>query len=181
MDYLQRARFDRIENCRNHRRSTHDSFEYERIRTPVPRLLSRVPCIIKIDAGRLSDPGEQKRGASVVSRPGVHRVKNAVRGEVLSAERSPSLGARRPDGWRPDAARGRGNSMRQNGTVKFFNASKGYGFITPDGGGKDIFVHVTAVEQSGMATLSDGMRISFEIEPDKRGKGPKAVELQGAT
>jgi CspA family cold shock protein len=71
--------------------------------------------------------------------------------------------------------------MRQNGTVKFFNASKGYGFITPDGGGKDIFVHVTAVEQSGMATLSDGMRISFEVEPDKRGKGPKAVDLQAAT
>jgi CspA family cold shock protein len=70
--------------------------------------------------------------------------------------------------------------MRQNGTVKFFNASKGYGFITPDGGGKDIFVHVTAVEQSGMATLTDGMRISFEVEPDKRGKGPKAVELQAS-
>ena len=60
--------------------------------------------------------------------------------------------------------------MRQNGTVKFFNASKGYGFITPDDGGKDIFVHVTAVEQSGMPTLTDGMRISFEVEPDKRGK-----------
>ena len=71
--------------------------------------------------------------------------------------------------------------MRQNGTVKFFNASKGYGFITPDDGGKDIFVHVTAVEQSGLSTLTDGMRISFEVEPDKRGKGPKAVELQTAT
>ncbi len=68
--------------------------------------------------------------------------------------------------------------MRTNGTVKFFNASKGYGFITPDDGGKDVFVHVTAVEQSGMATLADGMRISFETEPDKRGKGPKAVGLQ---
>jgi CspA family cold shock protein len=68
--------------------------------------------------------------------------------------------------------------MRQNGTVKFFNASKGYGFITPDGGGKDVFVHVTAVEQSGISSLNDGMRISFEMEPDKRGKGPKAVELQ---
>jgi CspA family cold shock protein len=71
--------------------------------------------------------------------------------------------------------------MRQNGTVKFFNASKGYGFITPDDGGKDIFVHVTAVEQSGMTTLTDGMRISFEVEPDKRGKGPKAVDLQAAS
>ncbi len=71
--------------------------------------------------------------------------------------------------------------MRQNGTVKFFNAAKGYGFITPDGGGKDVFVHVTAVEQSGMQSLNDGMRISFETEPDKRGKGPKAVSLeQGA-
>jgi CspA family cold shock protein len=70
--------------------------------------------------------------------------------------------------------------MRQNGTVKFFNASKGYGFITPDGGGSDVFVHVTAVEQSGIPSLNDGMRISFETEPDKRGKGPKAVELQVA-
>ena len=68
--------------------------------------------------------------------------------------------------------------MRQNGTVKFFNAAKGYGFITPDGGGKDVFVHVTAVEQSGIPSLNDGMRISFDIEPDKRGKGPKAVDLQ---
>ncbi len=71
--------------------------------------------------------------------------------------------------------------MRQNGTVKFFNASKGYGFITPDDGGKDVFVHVTAVEHSGMGGLTDGMRISFETEPDKRGKGPKAVELQAAS
>jgi len=64
------------------------------------------------------------------------------------------------------------------GTVKFFNAQKGYGFITPDGGGKDVFVHVTAVERSGLGPLNDGMRISFETEPDKRGKGPKAVELK---
>jgi CspA family cold shock protein len=71
--------------------------------------------------------------------------------------------------------------MRQVGTVKFFNASKGYGFITPDGGGKDVFVHVTAVEQSGIGSLTDGMRISFETEPDKRGKGPKSVELQAAS
>lgn len=68
--------------------------------------------------------------------------------------------------------------MRQNGTVKFFNAQKGYGFITPDGGGKDVFVHVTAVERSGIGLLNEGMRISFETEPDKRGKGPKAVELR---
>jgi len=68
--------------------------------------------------------------------------------------------------------------MRQTGTVKFFNATKGFGFITPDGGGKDVFVHVTAVERSGIGPLADGQRISFETEPDKRGKGPKAVHLQ---
>ncbi len=70
--------------------------------------------------------------------------------------------------------------MRQTGTVKFFNAQKGFGFITPDEGGKDVFVHVTAVERSGIGSLDEGMRISFETEPDKRGKGPKAVNLQQA-
>ena len=66
------------------------------------------------------------------------------------------------------------------GTVKWFNTTKGYGFIQPDNGGKDVFVHVTAVERSGMGSLNEGMRISFETEPDKRGKGPKAVNLQTA-
>lgn len=68
--------------------------------------------------------------------------------------------------------------MRQTGTVKFYNSQKGYGFIKPDGGGTDVFVHVTAVERSGIRDLNEGMRISFETEPDKRGKGPKAVDLQ---
>jgi CspA family cold shock protein len=70
--------------------------------------------------------------------------------------------------------------MRQIGTVKFYNTQKGYGFIKPDEGGNDIFVHVTAVERSGIGALVEGMRISFETEPDKRGKGPKAVNLQQA-
>jgi cold shock protein len=67
--------------------------------------------------------------------------------------------------------------MAMAGTVKFFNAERGYGFITPDEGGRDIFVHVTAVEQAGLKSLSEGQRISFDIEPDKKGKGPKAVNL----
>jgi cold shock protein len=71
--------------------------------------------------------------------------------------------------------------MRQNGTVKFFNQTKGFGFITPDEGGKDVFVHITAVERSGIGALTDGMRVSFETEPDKKGKGPKAVKLQLAS
>ena len=70
--------------------------------------------------------------------------------------------------------------MRQSGTVKFFNQTKGYGFITPDQGGKDVFVHVTAVERSGIGSLDEGMCVSFDTEPDKRGKGPKAVNLQAA-
>ena len=68
--------------------------------------------------------------------------------------------------------------MRQSGTVKFYNSQKGYGFIKPDDGGNDVFVHITAVERSGIGVLNEGMRISFETEPDKRGKGPKAVDLQ---
>lgn len=68
--------------------------------------------------------------------------------------------------------------MPQQGVVKFFNAEKGYGFIKPDDGGRDIFVHVTAVEAAGLSTLSEGARISFEVEPDKKGKGPKAVDLK---
>jgi cold shock protein len=71
----------------------------------------------------------------------------------------------------------RTGAMAQQGIVKFFNTDKGYGFIKPDDGGRDIFVHITAVEQAGMTTLAEGQRISFEIEPDKKGKGPKAVDL----
>ncbi len=70
--------------------------------------------------------------------------------------------------------------MRQSGIVKFYNSQKGYGFITPDDGGKDVFVHVTAVEQSGIGSLDEGMRVSFETEPDKHGKGPKAINLEAS-
>jgi cold shock protein len=68
--------------------------------------------------------------------------------------------------------------MRHSGTVKFFNQAKGFGFIIPDDGGADIFVHVSAVQRSGLETLADGARVSYETEPDKRGKGPKAINLQ---
>jgi len=64
------------------------------------------------------------------------------------------------------------------GTVKFFNSAKGFGFISPEGGGKDVFVHVTAVEASGMRSLNEGQRVSFDIQPDARGS--KAVNLQAA-
>jgi CspA family cold shock protein len=67
--------------------------------------------------------------------------------------------------------------MAQSGTVKFFNGERGYGFIKPDDGGRDVFVHVTAVERAGLKSLTEGQRISFDVEPDKKGKGPKAVNL----
>ena len=62
------------------------------------------------------------------------------------------------------------------GPVKFFNTAKGYGFISPEGGGKDVFVHVTAVQAAGLRSLNEGQRVSFDIEADK--KGPKAVNLK---
>ncbi len=68
--------------------------------------------------------------------------------------------------------------MRQFGIVKFFNQTKGFGFITPDDGGKDVFVHISAVERSGVQMLDGGMRVSFEMQPDPKGKGPKAINLQ---
>ena len=64
------------------------------------------------------------------------------------------------------------------GTVKFFNVSKGFGFITPADGGKDVFVHASAVEMAGMRSLNEGQRISFDTQPDA--KGSKAVNLQAA-
>ena len=68
--------------------------------------------------------------------------------------------------------------MAQTGVVKFFNADKGYGFIKPDDGSGDIFVHVTAVEQAGLRALNEGQKVAYDIEPDKKGKGPKAVNLR---
>jgi CspA family cold shock protein len=65
------------------------------------------------------------------------------------------------------------------GTVKFFDTSKGYGFITDESGGKDAFVHITAVEAAGMQTLDKEQRLTYELENDKRGK-TSAVNLQSA-
>jgi CspA family cold shock protein len=65
------------------------------------------------------------------------------------------------------------------GTVKFFNADKGYGFIAPENGGPDAFVHITAVERAGLRTLDRDQRVSYELETDRRGK-TSAVNLQVA-
>ncbi|AOR78205.1 MULTISPECIES: cold-shock protein [Novosphingobium] len=65
------------------------------------------------------------------------------------------------------------------GTVKFFNADKGFGFIAPETGGDDAFVHISAVERAGMRTLNKDQRVSYELETDRRGK-TSAVNLQSA-
>ncbi len=70
--------------------------------------------------------------------------------------------------------------MAQTGTVKFFNTTKGFGFITPDDGAKDVFVHISAVERAGLSTHADGPKGTSVVEPDRMGKGPKAVNLSAA-
>lgn len=72
---------------------------------------------------------------------------------------------------------GRENNMSETGTIKFYNAEKGFGFIVPENGGSDIFVHVSAVQASGLEGLEQDQKVSFETEPDNRGKGPKAVNI----
>lgn len=69
--------------------------------------------------------------------------------------------------------------MSFTGTVKFFDETKGFGFIAPDGGKDDHFVHISAVERSGMGTLSQNQRVNYELENDKRGR-PSAANLTAA-
>ena len=66
------------------------------------------------------------------------------------------------------------------GTVKFFNSQKGFGFIVQDGGGPDVFVHISAVERAGMSTLNDGQKVTFDIEADRRSGKSAAANLQAA-
>jgi cold shock protein len=63
------------------------------------------------------------------------------------------------------------------GTVKWFNAQKGYGFITPSDGSRDVFVHISAVERAGLSTLKDGQQVSFDLERGQQGK-TSAINLQ---
>ena len=66
----------------------------------------------------------------------------------------------------------------QTGTVKWYNGQKGYGFIQPENGGSDVFVHVTALERAGMNGLNEGQKISFEVERDARNGKMSATQLQ---
>lgn len=61
-------------------------------------------------------------------------------------------------------------TVMATGTVKFFNTQKGFGFIAPEGGGKDVFVHISAVERAGLRGLMDGQKVSFDMEKDRQGR-----------
>lgn len=66
------------------------------------------------------------------------------------------------------------------GTVKWFNGTKGYGFIQPEDGGADVFVHISAVERAGLGALNEGQRVSYELERDQRSGKMSAGQLKGA-
>ncbi len=70
--------------------------------------------------------------------------------------------------------------MRTSGTVKFFNTARGYGFIQPEDGDKDIFVHATALQAAGIFTLDEGDKVTFVIEDDSKGRGKQAGQVQKA-
>ena len=70
--------------------------------------------------------------------------------------------------------------MSTTGTVKFFNPTKGFGFIAPQDGSKDVFVHISAVERAGMRSLNEGQKVSFELEKDRKTGRSSAVNLQAA-
>jgi cold shock protein len=67
---------------------------------------------------------------------------------------------------------------RFRGTVKFFDKDRGFGFIAPEGGGRDVFVHVSIVQRAGVPHLEEGMALSYATEDDTRGRGPQAINLQ---
>ena len=100
-----------------------------------------------------------------------HRVSKSISCEFARHRlaKARCLGGNFPTGMQKDMS---------TGTVKFFNTTRGFGFIQPDDGTKDIFVHISAVQNAGMDHLAEGQKLSFEVQQDPR--GPKAVNLKAA-
>jgi CspA family cold shock protein len=71
-----------------------------------------------------------------------------------------------------------GRANVPSGTVKWFNATKGYGFIAPDSGGKDVFVHITAVEKAGFSSLAEGAKVTFDVVPNKGKESAENLKIQ---
>ncbi len=68
--------------------------------------------------------------------------------------------------------------MATNGTVKFFNQSRGFGFVSPEDGSKDVFIHATALEAAGISSIDEGDKITFDTEDDQRGRGKQATNVK---
>ena len=68
--------------------------------------------------------------------------------------------------------------MATNGTVKFFNHSRGFGFVSPEDGSKDVFIHATALEAAGISSIDEGAKITFDTEDDQRGRGKQATNVK---
>lgn len=99
-----------------------------------------------------------------------------------AARRPPSRPSYSDQGYggSDQGSRGRGGAVGGSGTgtVKWFNGAKGYGFIKPDDGGADLFVHISAVEQAGLSRLEDGQPVAYDLEQDRRSGKTSAVNLQ---
>ena len=85
-----------------------------------------------------------------------------------------------PDDWLTPRVYGTKFTMRITGIVKFYNSSKGFGFIQPQDGSKDVFVHATALELAGIRSLQEGDKVSFVLEDDRKGRGKQAGQLEQA-
>lgn len=98
--------------------------------------------------------------------------------EILREPQQPVMAAMAP--YYPNVSLGRVIPMATNGTVKFFNHTKGFGFIAPEDGSKDVFVHISALERAGLPPLNEGDLVSFDVEDDPRGRGKQATNIQMA-
>jgi tetratricopeptide (TPR) repeat protein len=119
-------------------------------------------------ASKLLDRARQSGEATVLSQPP----------QVQEPRQNPPSSSKNSLSARSDVESKTKTVVRQTGTVKFYDAQKGYGFLKSDDGGTDIYVHFSAVDRSGIGPLVKGMRVSFETEANERGNGSRAVNLQ---
>ena len=126
-------------------------------------LVSRgtLPCRVTPRAGLLLSANRQRVSGSIVPRA-TFRVDRNIDAGAMSAPCYLTIG----DFFMP------------NGSVKWFNSTKGYGFIAPDNGGPDVFVHISAVERAGLSGLNDGQKVSFDEERDPKKGKTSAVNLK---
>jgi cold shock protein len=125
--------------------------------------------------------------AATIAKPARHRYIRAIRDLACLAVWPKAFlkNTQNPDLDRANGSHGRKTlyafskeASMATGTVKFFNAQKGYGFIAQDAGGPDVFVHISAVERAGMSNLNEGQKLSFDIEADRRSGKSAAANLQ---